>query len=265
MNQPIHKRNSLKNDVCFTELKTDLKRACNGKRVYYFGNPGNWGDALIRSGCLQILNDVGIKHTELYRRPLTWIKPFLLGGVFIYGGGGAWCKYYNTGEKYSRLFSKRFKVIVMPSTYDKTFRIPNTSFYVRDKFQSSEFMPNARFCHDLAFYLEPQTTHNGSGTGYLFRIDSERNEQNEIPTENRDFSKEGNQHSNSDHFFKHIDQYETVHTDRLHVAVSGCLLGKETHLYSNSYFKSEAIYKTSMQNAFPNCHFHKKPFKNKTA
>jgi exopolysaccharide biosynthesis predicted pyruvyltransferase EpsI len=49
-----------------------------------------------------------------------------------------------------------------------------------------------------------------------------------------------------------INSYEEIRTNRLHVAIAGALLGKEVKLYSNSYYKCEAVYEFSIQGRFPN-------------
>lgn len=39
---------------------------------------------------------------------------------------------------------------------------------------------------------------------------------------------------------------DVVHTDRLHVGIAGCLLGKEVHFYDNSYGKISSVYRHSI-------------------
>ncbi len=252
--------NTLKHSPEFSSLKSELESRCKRGKTYFYGNPGNWGDALIRQGGIELLNDTNIKYVELFRKPSSWIRPFLTGGNFIYGGSGAWCKYYNTGEKYIRLFSKRFKTIVLPSTFEKNFYFPKVRFYCRDKMESQSNMPEATFCHDLAFYLTPQSKENGNGAGYFFRLDAERDKQHSIPKDNFDISRKGNQLSDAYEFISEIDKYEEIFTDRLHVGIAGSLLGKKVNLYSNSYFKTRAIYNSSIESTFENCVFHSTPF-----
>ena len=55
------------------------------------------------------------------------------------------------------------------------------------------------------------------------------------------------------YFLKFIDDYDTVKTDRLHVGIAATMLGKRTYLYSNSYFKTSAIFNHSIKNNFNNC------------
>jgi hypothetical protein len=45
------------------------------------------------------------------------------------------------------------KVVILPTTYAMP-GIHKVYFFARDRFDSMEFVPNAVFCHDLAFYLD---------------------------------------------------------------------------------------------------------------
>lgn len=49
-----------------------------------------------------------------------------------------------------------------------------------------------------------------------------------------------------------IGRYESVATDRLHVAVAGALLGCPVTLAPNRYFKNRAVYEHSLRDRFPN-------------
>jgi len=52
--------------------------------------------------------------------------------------------------------------------------------------------------------------------------------------------------------FRFINSYDTVRTDRLHMAIAGALLGKQVQFYPNSYYKCAAVYSFSMKERFPN-------------
>jgi exopolysaccharide biosynthesis predicted pyruvyltransferase EpsI len=49
-----------------------------------------------------------------------------------------------------------------------------------------------------------------------------------------------------------LQNCDEVHTDRLHVGVSGALAGTRTLFYPNNYYKCRAVYEFSMQHRFPN-------------
>ncbi|WP_339726240.1 polysaccharide pyruvyl transferase family protein [uncultured Paraglaciecola sp.] len=241
----------------FNELKSTILRECKGKKVYYLPNPGNWGDGLIRYGTIKFLEEIRLEYKELTPNKKDWILPFLRGGVVIYGGGGAWCN--NWENNYVKKLSKRFKVIVLPSTYEFEYNFNNVIFYARDKFQSIENALSAKFTHDMAFYIgsEFYTGNKGLGIGNFFREDTESANVIKLPETNIDISHKGNHLTPVSRFFKELDYFETIYTDRLHVAIAGALLKKEVHLYPGNYFKIEAIYNSSLKPYFSNITFHK--------
>ena len=195
-----------------------------------------------------------------FRDKKSWMLPLLRGGTVIYGGGGGWCNLWNFSTKSVTKLNKRFNVIVLPSTYEFIYSIPGTNFFCRDLFESKQNMPDATFCHDMAFYIGKQFLGKGkgSGKGYFFRCDPESANKIKIPSNNNDISNKGNQLSNVSQFFDEINRFEVIFTDRLHVSIAACLLEKEVHLYPGSYFKNRAVYMSSMKYNFENIHFHDK-------
>jgi exopolysaccharide biosynthesis predicted pyruvyltransferase EpsI len=55
---------------------------------------------------------------------------------------------------------------------------------------------------------------------------------------------------------KHIDEFHTVRTNRLHVAIAAIKLGKTVYLFGNNYFKIRAIYEYSIKDRFDNVVWH---------
>lgn len=58
----------------------------------------------------------------------------------------------------------------------------------------------------------------------------------------------------SNNFLKLINLYDEIHTDRLHIAIGACLLGKKVVVYNNGYYKCKGVYEQSMKN-LPNVSF----------
>lgn len=54
----------------YLQMEETIKNLCGSQPVYYFANPGNWGDGLIRAGTIKFFNDIGLKYKEIkeYRR-----------------------------------------------------------------------------------------------------------------------------------------------------------------------------------------------------
>ena len=247
----------------FIRLAERIRRQAAGHAVFYMPNPGNWGDALIRAGTLRLFADYGISVTEINRMSLRfdkarWLCRAKLGkSLLLFGGGGAWKKDGSRQSliaKYSPFFTS---VIVLPSTYEQQFAQRKVVYFRRDNGGSKAHMPDATFCHDLAFYLGPLAARGrGEGVGRFFRTDRESAGKRLLPADNVDISTEGTDLTEVYPFFARIAKFSVLHTDRLHVAIGGCLLQREVHLYSNSYFKNRAVYEASMKDRFANVHFH---------
>ncbi len=252
----------------FNNLEKILKKKCKGAPVYYLSNPGNWGDALIRQGTLKFFKKIDLDYKELSFKELIdldstksskgWFSLFRKKATVIYGGGGAWCKLWNHSVGYVSKLQGKYNVIVLPSTYESVYTIPDTIFLTRDKFESKQNMPQSTFCHDMAFYIGDDfvSGKKGEGEGYFFRTDKESANQINFPLRNHDISLDGNHFSDISSFFESIDKFSTIYTDRLHVSIAAALLGKKVHLYPGSYFKNRAVYLSSLKDYFDNIIFH---------
>ncbi|REK15786.1 MAG: hypothetical protein DWQ37_08180 [Planctomycetota bacterium] len=243
-------------DEAFESLRTNLTGRLRGTRAYYIANPGNWGDALIRQGTLRFFRDSGLDVPEAPTVQQLMAQP--PGGVVVFGGGGAWCRLWNHAELAVTMIKQRFEVIVLPSTYEMAYAIPKTTFFCRDRYESQANVPAATFCHDMAFYLKGSVhaATAGQGSGSFFRTDAESSRRRPIPPDNNDISLRGDHLAEIGGFVQALEPFASIHTDRLHVAILGCLLDKDVHLYPGSYFKSRAVYLSSMKDHFANITFH---------
>lgn len=246
---------------------SNLARAIRDKSqlgpVYYMCNKGNWGDALIRQGTLKFFHDMGLQYYELGLRKggifrlVERYLPLALRGTLIYGGGGSWCKIWDKSIRMINIIATSYRqVIILPSTFEIRVHFPNLTYFSRDRFESMKCVPEAIFCHDMAFYTEKQTSGSGNGDGNFFRADKEGSGKISIPPENVDISMQGTHLTPTGLFFDIIDRYRVIKTDRLHVAIAACLLKKELHLYPGAYFKNKAVFRSSMLGIYENVHFH---------
>ena len=242
----------------FRTLEQTLKAVCGQGPVYYVPNRGNWGDGLIRHGTLKFLHDINLDYKEVTSRGRGWLLPIIRGGTVIYGGGGAWCELWTHSARWVKTIKLRFNVVVLPSTYELEYAIPEPILFCRDTFDSKQNVRDAIFCHDMAFYIGKEFLgkSSGGGNGYFFRTDKESANRLEIPASNLDLSLRGNHLSDVRQFFEEINRFAVVYTDRLHVSIAACLLEKEVHLYPGSYFKNRAVYLSSMKDFFENVNFH---------
>jgi exopolysaccharide biosynthesis predicted pyruvyltransferase EpsI len=248
----------------FALLMQQLRELTAGKKVYYQPNRGNWGDGLIMAGTRRFLADAGIQYTErFYRRlrsPRSLRKPLWLhaarlqDSVLIYGGGGAMCSLWDvTG--YVNYVSRHFRhTVILPSTFERQPEIASVTLYCRDC-HASQALTGGQFVDDMAFYLGRRHMAPGSGTGYFFRTDKDAAGKMEIPAGNLDLSLARNYKYPVEDFFATLAGFSEIHTDRLHVAIASCLLGKRLYLYPGSYFKNEAVFRSSMLGLFPQAVF----------
>lgn len=228
--------------------------------IYYYHNPGNWGDALIRFGTLLFFQDIGLRYTEVKSwKRWAWLLPRLRGGTLLFGGGGAWSNYWPYGFKFVSKQSKYFHSIVLPSTFADSFDIANVIYFCRDEYESKTNMPDSIFCHDMAFYAEDwiarRRVPSPKGIGNFFRTDREKLPSVTVPKDNVDLSALGNHMTPIESFVDKIAHHQVINTDRLHVAIAASCLGCETNLYPSDYFKSLAIYRSSISKRYPKTHF----------
>ncbi|MBI1249055.1 hypothetical protein GC197_14585 [bacterium] len=246
------------NSVSFNQLKTFLSKIDSRKPIYYVANPGNWGDALIRYGTRKLFSDMGLEVIECLAEERDRLCSHRDPGTVIYGGGGAWCNLWQHAFGYVKSYAKFHDCIVLPSTYDRHFSVPRTTFFCRDQFESKQHMPESTFVHDLAFYIgdEFRSGTPTNRTGYFFRKDAEKSGRIELPQSNVDLSRQGSTDSHVGKFFEILDHCKVIHTDRLHVAIAGCLLHREVHLYPGSYFKNRAVFESSIRGVYSGTFFH---------
>ena len=256
----------------FDELAEALLEAADGREVILLLNRGNYGDSLIRYGTIRFFEDIGLRYRE-YNMAKRAQKAMALGEglidrltdrrLFVYSGCGAWADSCTVGlTDVRRQFAANRNIFILPTTF-QYFGLPrDIPVFVRDRFESWEVVPQARFCHDMAFYLAlvppvqllaDRVTPN-RGLGLVFRTDNEaRNHGLASLFGNVDISALGNTSSDPRKFLRFIDQFSIIATDRLHVAIGATLLGKRVLITEGSYFKIRAIFDSSINGIFDNC------------
>lgn len=256
----------------FDSLGRTLRAACAGRRIVFLQNSGNFGDALIRYGTMRFFEDLGLRPAEYdMGSPLAKAGALLHGlaakvrddTVFLYSGSGAWANACDIGwRNVRRLRRVNPRIVVLPSTYEAFAPPEGMLAFARDRAESLERAPHAAFCHDMAFYLAtidpervlPGRTPPTRGLGVAFRLDNEARPHGlaDLP-DNEDISGGGLHSDDPQALLRRIDAYESIITDRLHIAIGAAILGKAVHLVSGSYFKIRAIHEASIAPFFPRC------------
>ena len=238
------------------------------KTIIFIANPGNAGDYLITYSTILIFRKMKINF-EFGNINNKYNKKIL-----FYGGGGNLNHMYNDCRSFLNNNYKYNEIVILPHTInsnnDLLSKLDNNikilcreiiSYnYVSNILKNKE---NVFLCKDLAFYLEPEFLNSyyntiGSGVFNAFRKDIESNYKGRVrnnddlslsvykPNPNNDIKIFENVVKN---FLFKISVYETINTDRLHIAIAGYLLNKKVNLYSNSYFKNKAVYEYSLKHS----------------
>jgi len=254
-----------------------LQAKYSKKKIIYFPNPGNAGDRLIVYGTLEVFKKANLDW-DFYDKNKNYKNQLL-----FYAGGGNLVGLYRDCKAFINRFKNNNELVILPHTIkDEDLLLSNLgnniTFFCRER-KSFEYVnkvfkykENVYLSKDLAFYIPTSILDkyksNGKGTCNLLRLDGEKTNI-KIPSDNIDLSitvlpkgptrwlcNDPKDIENiSDKIFKYISNYETVITNRLHLAIAGALIGKKVIFYANSYYKNEAVYNYSIKNKYPNVEF----------
>lgn len=239
--------------------------------IYYFPNPGNAGDAAIALGTYSLFERLKITPTVISFDDLKQLK----SNTILFGGGGNLVegKYSDMHEALSTALVQDNYCILLPHTILGFESIVNKCLsdkliiFCREKtsyelcaLANSLNTKNIFLDDDMAFHISNDIidhfkTQKGTGTAYCLRKDSESAHLVPIPTENIDISLSwnGDLWQNRElttsvvkSLLAYLSQFESIRTDRLHIAILGSLLEKRVFLYPNSYYKNRAVYEMSL-------------------
>ncbi|MCO6504919.1 MAG: polysaccharide pyruvyl transferase family protein [Snodgrassella sp.] len=238
------------------------------KKFFYWPNPGNAGDALIAHSTYLLFDSLNLDYEIIEDTSI------LRNQTVVFAGGG------NLIEgKYDHMYNELLNAvkynhcIILPHTVSGYPDLINKNrhsltIYCREfKSYANCTLYNKKnifLTDDMAFYYPKEYfssfEQRGLGTAYCFRTDSESTRLIEIPVTNRDISCSwnGNIWSNkllakyvSLSLASYLASFESVETDRLHIAILGSLLKKKVKLFSNNYYKNKAVFENSIVNRFP--------------
>jgi len=265
MNNDLKKYNKI-NIINF--LKT-----YKNKKIIYIPNPGNAGDSLIAFGTLQTFKKVGLKYE------IGNINKEYNNQILFYAGGGNLVGIYKSCRKFINKNKDKNKIIILPHTIkneDELIKNLNNNIILicREK-MSYDYVyniiknkNNVFLSKDMAFYInniEKYKKIKGNGVCNCFRQDCEKTSIS-IPNNNIDLSNKLNKPGNTNNInvinsvslsiFDYLSKFDTINTNRLHMAIAGSLLNKNVNFYSNSYYKNKAVFDYSINNIFKNTIFH---------
>ena len=258
---------SAMNEIKYSEAAneiSDLARFIRDRtdEVLLYPNRGNAGDALIAAGTYRFF--------ERNKIPFRFIRDgerFPADTVLWYCGGGNFVGYYNDCACWLEKYARANPCVVLPHTINDTEslkKLPeNTTLICRER-ESYRICKEHASCGiflypDMAFCLDPEdlgiVPEQGRGDLPAFRNDPEKTFT--PPKGSIDLSRLYiYDHYNKESvyrcarlFLNAINDFETIHTNRLHVAVGGWLLKKKVRLYPNSYYKNRAVFEYSLEDS----------------
>ena len=268
-NLPSIEQLQLETELAFNWLIDGLDRR---KKVAFVPNPGNIGDATINLACWRYLRS---KFRQVEICTPQQLPP--VEYVFV-GGGGNFVEplYHDTASLVQRLAAHQ-GIFIFPSTvygYCKILKnLAGRSRIICRENVSHQFLLNhmppesVYLGHDAAFAIAGQLrteyadkiTKGSKLSAKLFRCDRER-----ALLEEGGLDIMGQHHSDWTDMTlaesviqlaaKYILGFGQIKTDRLHCAILAALLGRETIVYPNSYFKNAAVFEHSLSR-IPNVNF----------
>lgn len=241
-----------------------IEFARNHSEIYVLKSIGNRGDKLIELGTIEYFSRYNIK--------VNWIEfgdTDKQGDLLFVSGGGAFCNNWShMVNAVKKRYSNFKKIVLLPSSFDLSSKtvfdwasnLPDhVTVFCREEEsykQMKQVAKNVFLSIDMAFHFNFLSyKKNNEGTLVCFRRDSESSRN--IPfikeCDHREDLSSGDP-EDFKYLLKTIARYEYIHTDRLHVAIAATLLDKKVTLYSNSYFKNEAVFNYSLRH-YPNIKF----------
>jgi hypothetical protein len=247
----------------YDALAEELQSLARHSALVYLPNASNWGGALTREATRRFFHQRSIRVREIARLNIAeCFGAAVQRATLVYGGGGAWSELYPGGLNTVRRALRWFRrVVVLPSSYGLPVDLPRCQLWARDRANSLRHAPTARFCHDLGFSLEslPAPTPT-SPRGDFFRSDALAGTPDGLASGREpDFSTHGSQDTPLRPFLDEIARHAEIHTDRVHVAIAACLLGRPCHVYATRTPLLADLYEASIGPCFPQAVFHARP------
>lgn len=227
-----------------------------GRHITFIPNDGNAGDHLIAYATLQIFDELGLDYS------IGSLGEFD-GSLLFYGGGGNLVGHYGNCRDFLYKNKDNNEIVILPHTIREedwlvSWLGENVTIICRER-KSYDYVCRMRragttlLAHDMAFYTRVSESLNPEGILNAFRTDMEST--NVIrPPDNIDISetlrswvwtKEAIDKTGTA-FLERIAKHETINTNRLHVAIAGMVIGRQVHLYRNTYWKNKEVYDFSM-------------------
>ncbi|MCO6453711.1 MAG: polysaccharide pyruvyl transferase family protein [Pirellulaceae bacterium] len=218
-----------------------------GRRIGYVRPLGNVGDRLIEWATEQLLDTYGIDWVDWTPATAPEVDELVFGG-----GGNMGAHYRANWDLRTRCLQSGLPVTILPQSFLGEEPRAYKRVFVRER-ASWPFCPAAVLAPDLALGLRIATYPPPKRElGLMLRVDKENRVRR--PWFCRDpveLCRTPRQ------YLELAARYERIVTDRLHFAVCGLLLGRDTTILPNAYHKNRGMYETWLADL--GCHFAETP------
>ena len=258
----------------------------SASNIIFVPNKGNLGDDVINHACLEVLRELNINYT------IGSFDKEYKNKILFYGGGGNYTNKYAQCKTFIKNNLGKNKIVILPQTIHNVensvksldrdvdiFCRETTSYnWVSNTVKHPE---NVFICKDMSFLLDIKQYKDRPKQGFhleCFRKDSEMtvipNEHINIdaPVQLKD-EYDSPKHKqvatynkikyNSNVLINFISMFDTIRTNRLHVAIIGSMLDKNVTIFPNIYHKNKSVYDYSMKDNYKNLSFETVPQKEK--
>lgn len=248
----------------------ELVQSLKDKEFIYIPNPGNGGDSIIVVGTFLFFENYNCKlRIGDYRKTYT-------NELLVYAGGGNLVGEYDACENFLKNNHKNNDIIILPHTIKDNLELlkslnDNVTIFCREKksykyLTTSNLKCKTYLTHDMAFYINIKLPIDVKPTRDVFnciRTDSEKTNLY-VPPDNFDISNKYAYVQNNTscpntaalvtiEMIKHLINYKSVKTNRLHVCILSCLLNIPVNIFDNSYHKNRSIFEHSIRGVFDMC------------
>jgi len=203
-----------------------------GKRIGFVRPIGNVGDDLIHWATEQLFAEFEIDWSPVHP-PL---RPEV--DELVFGGGGNMGKFYNCNwDLRTWCLDTGLPVTILPQSFLGEEPRPFARVFVRER-HSLQVCPQGVLAPDLALGLDPPPMPSPcEELGVFLRGDCER------AMRRRWFSRDPVRLCSTPlEYLRLAARFERIVTDRLHFAISGLMLGRDTTLLPNFYPKNQGMY-----------------------
>ena len=204
------------------------------RRIGYVRPVGNVGDLLIEEATEQLFAEFGIQWVDWSPDAPRDVDELAFGG-----GGNMGSFYRQNWDLRTRCLETGLPVTILPQSFITAEDRPFRRVYVRECV-SLRIRPDAILAPDLALGLtvEPPPP-PVRDLGIFLRRDYEQKVRRRL------FSRDPVRMCETpQQYLTLASRYARIITDRLHFAVCGLLLGRETTLLPNSYHKNRSMHET---------------------